>query len=44
MISMTQPDNPAGAMWELNSMAWRKPTVIRISVGCEINAYGCAVV
>ena len=26
------------------TMSWRKPTVTRIAVGCEINAYGCAVV
>ncbi|MFL5256025.1 MAG: pyrroloquinoline quinone precursor peptide PqqA [Rhodopila sp.] len=25
-------------------MSWRKPKVTRIAVGCEINAYGCAVV
>ena len=26
------------------TMSWRKPTVTRVAVGCEINAYGCAVV
>jgi len=25
-------------------MAWRKPKIVEIAVGCEINAYGCAVV
>jgi coenzyme PQQ precursor peptide PqqA len=25
-------------------MSWRKPSVKRIAIGCEINAYACAVV
>jgi coenzyme PQQ precursor peptide PqqA len=40
---MTRPDPLAGNNGSVN-MSWRKPKVTRIAVGCEINAYGCAVV
>jgi coenzyme PQQ precursor peptide PqqA len=43
MVATTQLDNLAGICGS-KTMSWRKPVVTRISVGCEINAYGCAVV
>jgi coenzyme PQQ precursor peptide PqqA len=44
MLETTRADHPAGCIKGERSMSWRKPKVIRIAVGCEINAYGCAVV
>jgi coenzyme PQQ precursor peptide PqqA len=44
MLQTTRLDDPAGRFMGERSMSWRKPKITRIAVGCEINAYGCAVV
>jgi coenzyme PQQ precursor peptide PqqA len=36
--------NRSGGSTGVSRMSWRKPKVTRIAVGCEINAYACAVV
>jgi coenzyme PQQ precursor peptide PqqA len=44
MLQPARADDPTGHFMGERSMSWRKPKVTRIAVGCEINAYGCAVV
>jgi len=44
MVSRLSRAIRRGEQHEEHDMAWRSPKVVEIAVGCEINAYGCAVV
>jgi len=44
MVASLSRDIRGAQQHEEHDMAWRTPKVVEIAVGCEINAYGCAVV